>query len=82
MAGGNGGNDGIEIAVDADLCAFIASERGVAGPAVCVAHGQRGHPDVFIGEVSAVVTRAVAFAQFLNVDGASLQANRGAEIHD
>ena len=58
------------------------SKRGVAGPAVGVANGQRGHPDVFLGEVSAVVARAVAFAQFLHVDDTSLQANCSAELHN
>jgi len=82
MASGNGGNDGIKISVDADLRAPVASERGVAGPAVGVANGQRGHAYVVLGEISAVVARAVAFAQFLHVDDAGLQANRGAKIHN
>jgi len=43
MARRNRGDNGIQIAVDADLCALIASECGGAGPAIGVAARQRSY---------------------------------------
>src|SRR4029077_11696991 len=77
MAGGYGGDYGIEFAIDADLGAFGRS----AWPAIRVAYGQGGHPDFVFGDVCAVVAGAVALAEFLHVDHASFEAEGRAKIH-
>src|SRR5260370_29471257 len=82
VAGGDGRDDRIKVAVDANLRTLFARECGVAWPAIGVAYGQRGYPDIVLRDVGAVVASAVAFAQFFHVDDASLQADRRAEIHD
>ena len=78
VAGGDRSDHGIERAIDAHLGAF----GGDAGPAVCVAEGERGDPDVVLGQVSAVVAGAVSFLKFFDVDDTSLEADRWAKIEN
>src|SRR5438105_14651093 len=76
MAGGNRGDDGIKIAVDADVCAF----GGDARPAVSMANGNRGDPDVIFSHIGAVVAGAVPLAQFFHVNDACFEADGGTKV--
>ncbi len=82
VAGGDRGDDGIKIVVDADFRAFFVLGRGGAGPAVGMTDGKRGHPDIVFGEVGAVVAGAVALAEFFHVDDAGFQTNSRAKIEN
>ena len=76
MAGGNRGHDGIKIAVDADFCAFGGDPR----PAVSMANGNRGDPDVIFSHIGAVVAGAVPLAQFFHVDDPGFEADGGTKV--
>ena len=75
---GHRSNDGIEVAVDANFGAF----GGGARPAIGVADGNGGDPDVVFRHVGAVVAGAVALAELFDVNNAGFKTDGGTKVEN